>query len=541
MKVRTILGVFILALTTLANAGGFFSLHQLPLRVVTSSYAQEYNTGFKNQYNPDGITGCAIGYGVTGCAFPGLSGSSVGTLALPDTSSNIGYTQFKIFIPSGTTSMNLLGHLPQNTQASFVLRFGSEPSRTSDLSPTEYSAARSVNGGSGYFSQIMASGQDVVVVHDGGGTVRLVIGSASISTPGWLYIRQIGGSIPNDYQGGVNVNLNAYAAGYRAITWDAAVNKDPMDPYPGSGSPISTEIAALTLESYTLASTATQIPITSVTPSSADPSALCTTSPANVLKVNKTSVEIVSGSVVSAQTSVAISCTGMASPVQVTVMPRTPVVSGVTPTDIKILAQSPVLQLDGTSTPKLSIQITPANADVGLCTVNVANTIVKLTATAIEAVAGGSVPDKTVATISCGTNKFFFEIWPKSVVTPAIETTESEIKDPLSLTFKFTPETGDVGTTGAKLFVVARIPGAFTYPDQDWYVVRTASGWVDLSLMPLDRLKFQDITPSTTAQRSVTVDLGVGKADATALKAEIYLWLLNASGTLKMIGKAWPQ
>lgn len=60
---------------TFAQAANFVSVHQSALRIAlppapgTFTYPFDNKVGFKEQYAPTGVTGCAIGFGTGGCAF----------------------------------------------------------------------------------------------------------------------------------------------------------------------------------------------------------------------------------------------------------------------------------------------------------------------------------------------------------------------------------------------------------------------------------------------------------------------------------------
>ncbi|MFN9470771.1 MAG: hypothetical protein ACK59X_04900, partial [Acidovorax sp.] len=163
---------------TFAQAANFVSMHQtahkiaLPPPAGSFNYTFDTKVGFKEQYAPTGVTGCAIGFGTGGCAFPGG-----GSLSLPEfTGFQMQNQEFKIFIPAGARSFLFSGYAPQGTQSAFVLRYGKEPTRVAPLSGAEYQNAQTGERIDTSFSRLIQEDVDHFVVHDGGGTLRFVGG-----------------------------------------------------------------------------------------------------------------------------------------------------------------------------------------------------------------------------------------------------------------------------------------------------------------------------------------------------------------------------
>ena len=238
------LAVLLLAAAApLAQAANFVSLHQSALKIAlpppAGSYSYKFDTkiGFKQQYAPQGVTGCAIGYATGGCAFPGG-----GSLALPEfTGYQLQYKEFKVFIPAGTRSFMFSGYAPQRTQSAFVLRYGSAPVREAALSGAEYQNAQTGERIDSSFARLVNERAEQFVVHDGGGTVRFVGGQldanrGSTKEGNWLYVRQLSGSPLYDVQGAIDVDMAQYAAGYAKIVWTTSTYPDPVDaPSAGGG------------------------------------------------------------------------------------------------------------------------------------------------------------------------------------------------------------------------------------------------------------------------------------------------------------------
>lgn len=234
---RSLVLVSLAVFSTFAQAANFVSIHQLPhktarpLAAGSSQYTFDTHVGFRQQYAPTGVTGCAIGFGTGGCAFPGG-----GSLPLPEfTGAQLqGHKEFKIFIPAGTRSLLLSGYAPLHTQSAFVLRYGKEPARLDPLSEAEYQAARTGMRVDALFARLVKEGAEQLVVHDGSGSLRFMGGQldaqgGSTDQGQWLYVRQLSGAPLMTYQGAIDVDMPKYAAGYAAITWTTSGAADPID------------------------------------------------------------------------------------------------------------------------------------------------------------------------------------------------------------------------------------------------------------------------------------------------------------------------
>jgi len=263
---RYLIVLFLAAVTTFAQAANFVSMHQsahkiaLPPAPGTFNYTFDTKVGFKEQYAPTGVTGCAIGFGTGGCAFPGA-----GSLSLPEfTGFQMQNQEFKIFIPAGTRSFLFSGYAAQGTQSAFVLRYGKEPTRVAALSGSEYQAAQTGERIDSSFARLVTQDVDHFVVHDGGGTLRFVGGQldanrGSTNQGQWLYVRQLSGAALFDYQGALDVDMPKYAAGYNAITWTTSPFPDPVDTAsPGGGGGTTNPPVAGTTVTTSVASTAGQ-------------------------------------------------------------------------------------------------------------------------------------------------------------------------------------------------------------------------------------------------------------------------------------------
>ncbi len=263
---RYLIVLFLAAVSTFAQAANFVSMHQsahkiaLPPAAGGFDYTFDTKVGFKAQYAPTGVTGCAIGFGTGGCAFPGG-----GSLSLPEfTGFQMQNQEFKIFIPAGTRSFLFSGYAPQGSQSAFVLRYGKEPTRTAPLSGNEYQTAQTGERIDTSFARLINEDVDHFVVHDGGGTLRFVGGQldanrSSTDQGKWLYVRQLSGAVLYDYQGALDVDMPKYAAGYAKISWTTSPFPDPIDAAsPGGGGGTTNPPVTGTTLTTTVLSTAGQ-------------------------------------------------------------------------------------------------------------------------------------------------------------------------------------------------------------------------------------------------------------------------------------------
>ena len=270
---RSLFLVFLAAFSTFAQAANFVSIHQLPhktpLPPAAGSFTYTFDTkiGFKEQYAPTGVTGCAIGFGTGGCAFPGG-----GSLPLTEfTGAQLQHhKEFKIFIPAGTRSLLLSGYAPLATQSAFVLRYGKEPVRLAPLSDAEYQAARTGQHVEALFSRLVKEDAEQFVVHDGSGSLRFMGGQldangGSTDQGQWLYVRQLSGAPLMTYQGAIDVDMPKYAAGYAAITWNTRSAPDPIDTVSGDGPaappPVATTPPAPETKARTAIMSASGLPV----------------------------------------------------------------------------------------------------------------------------------------------------------------------------------------------------------------------------------------------------------------------------------------
>ena len=222
----------------------YTSWHQSALRIATppaaGSYTYQfiYPTGFKNQFDPNNsVTSCAMGYVKNSdCAFPG--GLSDGSLTM-SFSENYNLYQvpenIRFFVPSGTKEVRLVGYAQQKTAFAFVMRMGQPPTRSAPVGAAEYSQIQVSEKVDTSFQRLV-NGEEILVVHDGGGTLRMLSGRISATSGGWVFVRQLEISQPvsglttgetlYQLQGGMDVEKTAFTSQYNQIKWDT--NGDPQ-------------------------------------------------------------------------------------------------------------------------------------------------------------------------------------------------------------------------------------------------------------------------------------------------------------------------
>lgn len=185
--------------STCQSAKAFYSLHQMPVQNLI---------GYKNQNTP-ARAAAGIWFSI-----PGYTS----------------YSEFKVYIPKGTTYFALTGNQPQSVDYAVVSKFEALPSRTQALSDSEYQFHKSQTNESLQFEKLMA-GDEVIFVHNHGGNMGLSgtarLYSSSLAKGGWLYIRVLNGSSIYLLAAVNEVDINVYTQSYNSLSFDPA--GDPID------------------------------------------------------------------------------------------------------------------------------------------------------------------------------------------------------------------------------------------------------------------------------------------------------------------------
>lgn len=241
-KLTVLSGKFILTALSISVGGlsfaqttstSFFSMHQIERKIaigLDSAGLYKYSpalTGFRNQYNPVGVTGCGIGMPqfVSECYL------STGLSAF--VSGYSGYREIKTYIPAGTLMFSVAGFLPQNTSYAVAARIGRPPSRTAALSSAEYQTVKTGQNRNLAFNRLLA-GQEVILVHDGGG-VMILSGNGVLqrwpTTKGaWIYMRVLNGDEIYNLQYLNRVDTGEYVRWYNEFSRVGGFNTVTKDP-----------------------------------------------------------------------------------------------------------------------------------------------------------------------------------------------------------------------------------------------------------------------------------------------------------------------
>jgi len=231
----------IMAMAGMAHAQ-FVSLHQFPVTYTISSALDAngniYFTktpelfGFKDQFAPFGVSGCVMGYAEYRSLCQRVNGGFDFSLE-----GYTSYTQYRVYIPAGTTFFGLSGFLPQGTEYAATVKIGAEPSRTTPLTQAEYEAAKRDQKIDLDFGRLLA-GEERIMVHDGGGNISLSgtarLSSNPLPTGQWLYVRVLNGSYIDSLRASYEVDQGKYLAWYNnAVQNVFGSNGDPVE----SGTP----------------------------------------------------------------------------------------------------------------------------------------------------------------------------------------------------------------------------------------------------------------------------------------------------------------
>lgn len=482
---RIVFFVLFLLNATVAVAGNFVSLHQslmkiaLPPAVGAFTYTYDAKIGFQQQYSPVGASGCAMGFGVDGCAFRGG-----GALSLPEfTGYQMQYKEFKIFVPAGTKTLFLSGYAPQNTKSAFALRFGAEPVRIAALSDAEYTTIQATESIGQSFSKLIDSRQELLVVHDGGGSLRFVagslIGNALLTEPNWLYIRQLSGSGLYDYQGGIDVDLTKYAEGYSRLAWSASTYPDPLvGATPGTGTGT------------------TPTPTPTPPPSSGGLSF----TPATLFKDATTPVTI---------SGVAAGATCRAYNAD-TITPSDYVVI----TDRTILPKSAAASLTSPTT----AYIRCGSFDAGNLVRGTLSIVLTSDSTGTPIPTPTPIPPTPI---------------PPTPTGNVVETTATD--GTLTLSIPLTPALTSELSKSAKVWVAAR----WSSLGSTFWSFKTAAEWKDFVNPNPELYAFSDIS-SLASTQNVLVPLGLPKSILNRYGIEIHTGYQTSNGTFTYMGKVWP-
>lgn len=191
--------------------------------------------GFKELFDPTGT----IGGGKPACVLgvPAFSSQcklvkeSIGALILGTTDS---YTQYKFYFPAGQTELGMFSAMPQDAKYAVAVRLGVPPNRTTPLSDDEYAAAKQNMDINTAFNRLLA-GQEIIMVHDGGGTINPTGNGRYTTNPTlkgyWVYVRVLNNTFVTNLSGATGLDLEMYTTWYNSMIASDGFNStgDPKD------------------------------------------------------------------------------------------------------------------------------------------------------------------------------------------------------------------------------------------------------------------------------------------------------------------------
>jgi hypothetical protein len=201
------------------------------------------------------------------------------------------YTEFKVYIPAGTTFFGLSGYMPQSVQYAAAVKLGSAPTRVAMLSAAEYEAAKVAQNRNSDFAKLQA-GEERLMVHDGGGSISLSgiarLSTAPLTTGQWLYVRVLNGSSIAGLGALYEVNLDQYRSAYSTTQFGA--DGDPVSS--GGTPPTGTTLTGISLSKneWTVGTSGSTFTVRPVPETATLPT--CTFSTADVLSYSATTATV---------------------------------------------------------------------------------------------------------------------------------------------------------------------------------------------------------------------------------------------------------
>lgn len=227
-----VIGVYLWPQLSIAQNSNFFSLHQMPKSVAVSlgSDGQYVYSpalqGFQLQYEPRGVTGCGVG--ISSLSSQCLIGNGLSAF-VPGYS---GYREIKAYIPAGTLTFAVSGFIAQGLQFAVAARIGQPPSRSQGVPSGEYEQLKTQSPNLA-FNKLLA-GQEVVLVHDGGGSIILSGNGVLQRWPtvkgAWLYMRVLNGDELYNFQYQNKIDGDEYTDWYSGFLTSGGFDSFTKDP-----------------------------------------------------------------------------------------------------------------------------------------------------------------------------------------------------------------------------------------------------------------------------------------------------------------------
>lgn len=191
--------------------------------------------GFKELFDPTGATGggkpaCVLGVPEFSSQCK-LVKESIGAQILGTTDS---HTQYKFYFPAGQTELGMFAAMPQDAKYAVAVRLGVPPNRTTQLSDSEYAAAKQNMDINTAFNRLLA-GQEIIMIHDGSGNINPTGNGRFETHPTlkgyWVYVRVLNNTFVTNLSGAAGIDLGIYTDWYTGMIASAGFNSvgDPKD------------------------------------------------------------------------------------------------------------------------------------------------------------------------------------------------------------------------------------------------------------------------------------------------------------------------
>jgi len=555
----------------------YVSLHQTPTTLSDSKGIQSSYFGFKNQYSPSGVPGCQLG-------FKDVSSFCTNPTGFQFLIPNLVDSKYRVFVPAGVTRFSLNGYLPKGQQYAVAMRFNTPPEYGSPLTESEYRRYNAQD--TTKVNQDLASGSEVVVVADGGGSIFLLDKFGTLGVPTtvgrWLYIKRLtgdtfllgavpvaagstllGGSLgatdttPQGWSsylanlsGTAYLDTGTYLSAYNGLTnenkWES--NGDPTEGDASATVSIDFTISPASLtqgSAGTAKISGSNVNLGACTIKSGNDLGYVTLSNGNVtLNPNAPAIASSLGVVVNIQ------CGSVSKPL--TVLPKpSPALNQLSSIT---LSQYSVLSNDLTTV----VTVTPNNgATITNCT---ASTSAASTSASAYVTFSGStfkLTEKAKTTITDTKRELIvtcdsvpaIKVFTIDVPPPPLTITDKvESDDSLTLNLKFNPD--DVSSSSqdtVRLWTVLYVPEnrEFGIKTDQYYFLLGTSKLVVLditaTLVHLDDVMLKKIEPLQTYPQDVAIKTGFSTRDFVAYKAQMNFFYQIGNNPIKYLGKVYPH
>ena len=521
-------------------------------------------TTFRDAYKPSGPSGCLMGLSEfkSLCTQPGngLQFEFPG-YTFPDNVKEV-----KLYIPQGTTRFTLVASMPKYTTAAVAMRIDGPPTRIAPVSivrplpingidqPTEYELIQSSMSDETAFKELL-TGNDLIRVHDGGGTFTMVWGNTNAfgmprkeTTQGhWLYLRFINPTPLYQLNGSTSVNLDTYKSAYASLSFDTF------------GDPVTAPSSDQFWLSPTSLTQGSNVTVSQIVAGSSINLSTCQAIGVNAGYVNVSSVGVVTLNPgaqpvsSSAGVSVDIQCGAVVQTLQVRPNPNPPA----TPLSSITLSQYSLLSND-TATP---VTVIPnSGATLGSCkAMHPAVDLLSALESPYVVFDGNTfkLNEKAAVNVTTSSRELIITCGTASsstftIVAPLKIDDSFETDGSLTLTVQFKPVQVPTTVSPTRIWTILFVPGqkfctavnmCVLKSDQYYFMPKTGGlSVLDLStyLPPLDPFMLEMI-PSLQTQQNVVIKTGFKISDLVVYKAEVHFFYQIGNGNLQYLGKVYPH